>query len=38
VGDHPAVFITEVNLAEARDDNHLHDRRPELYGVITKTD
>jgi len=38
VGDEPAVFITEVDLAEARDDNHLQDRRPEIYGVITETD
>jgi predicted amidohydrolase len=32
----PGVLCCEINLAEARDDNHLRDRRPELYGVLTK--
>jgi len=38
VGEEPAVFITEIDLAEARDDNHLQDRRPEIYTIITETD
>jgi len=38
VGDQAAVFITEIDLAEAREDNHIRDRRPELYGIITETE
>jgi len=33
--DEPGVLICEVDLTEARDDNHLRDRRPELYRVLT---
>ena len=35
-GDTPGIQICDIDLAEARDDNHLRDRRPELYGVITE--
>ena len=31
----PGVLITDVDLSQAKDDNHLLDRRPELYTVIT---
>jgi predicted amidohydrolase len=34
--DSPGVLLCDVDLAEARDDNHLRNRRPELYGVITE--
>jgi predicted amidohydrolase len=37
-GKNPGIFITGVDLAKALDDNHLRDRRPEIYGIITKTD
>ncbi len=33
----PGVLIHQVDLSEAKDDNHLADRRPELYGVICDT-
>jgi predicted amidohydrolase len=33
----PAVLIHEVDLAEAKDDNHLRDRRPDLYRLIGET-
>lgn len=29
------LLVTDVDLSEAKDDNHLKDRRPELYGIIT---
>jgi predicted amidohydrolase len=32
----PGVFITDIDLSRVRDDNHLVDRRPELYTVITE--
>ena len=38
VGEEPGVFITEVDLAEALDNNHLQDRRPEICGIITDTE
>jgi len=31
----PDVLVHEVDLSEVTDDNHLADRRPELYGVIS---
>lgn len=31
----PGVLICDVDLALAKDDNHLRDRRPELYQVLT---
>jgi len=34
-GDKPSVLICDVDLSQAKDDNHLRDRRPELYGIIT---
>ena len=32
----PTVLFCDLDLSEAKDDNHLRDRRPELYQVITK--
>jgi predicted amidohydrolase len=34
--DKPGVLICDVDLSRAKEDNHLRDRRPELYTVITK--
>lgn len=34
-GDEPAYTITTIDLGEAKDDNHLRDRRPELYGELS---
>lgn len=31
----PGVLICEIDLTHAREDNHLRDRRPELYQAIT---
>ena len=36
VSETPGVLVTELDLTRARDDNHIADRRPELYGVITR--
>ncbi len=36
-GDTPGVTICDIDLAQAKDDNHLRDRRPEIYGAITDT-
>jgi len=33
-GDRPALLVCDVDLSDARDDNHIRDRRPELYGII----
>ena len=30
----PDVLVHEVDLAEVTDENHLANRRPELYGVL----
>jgi predicted amidohydrolase len=30
----PGVLVCEVDLTRAKDDNHLRDRRPELYQII----
>ena len=30
----PGVLVHEVDLADVRDDNHLEDRRPELYDIL----
>ena len=30
----PGVLLCEIDLAEAKDDNHIRDRRPELYEII----
>ena len=35
-GTAPGVLICDVNLSEAKEDNHLRDRRPELYRTITE--
>jgi predicted amidohydrolase len=32
----PGVLMCDLDLENARDDNHLRDRRPELYGPITE--
>jgi len=34
--DTPGVMLCDIDLGEARDDNHLRDRRPEIYDAITK--
>jgi len=34
-GDEPGYSITNIDLTEAKDDNHLRDRRPELYGELS---
>lgn len=31
----PGILICDVDLTRAKDDNHIRDRRPELYGIIT---
>ncbi|MCA9230961.1 MAG: carbon-nitrogen hydrolase family protein [Planctomycetales bacterium] len=33
--EQPGVLISDVDLSQATDDNHLRDRRPELYRAIT---
>ncbi len=32
--DTPGVLICDLNLSKVKDDNHLADRRPDLYGPI----
>lgn len=34
--DRPGVLVRTVDLRQAKDDNHLRDRRPELYGILTQ--
>jgi predicted amidohydrolase len=34
-GEEPGVLAYQADLSRARDNNHLQDRRPELYGAIT---
>ena len=34
-GEKPGVLVCDVDLARAKDDNHIRDRRPELYAIIT---
>jgi predicted amidohydrolase len=34
-GEPAGVLVRDVDLTLARDDNHIRDRRPELYGAIT---
>ncbi|MCC6154351.1 MAG: carbon-nitrogen hydrolase family protein [Candidatus Hydrogenedentes bacterium] len=36
-GDIPGVTVCDIDLTQAKDDNHLRDRRPEIYGAITET-
>jgi predicted amidohydrolase len=31
----PGVLLCDIDLGEAREDNHLRDRRPDLYDAIT---
>jgi predicted amidohydrolase len=31
----PDVLVHEIDLAEVTDDNHLADRRPEIYGILS---
>ncbi len=33
----PGVLLCDLDLSKATEDNHLKDRRPELYGIITQT-
>ncbi|MBI4600456.1 MAG: hypothetical protein HY721_00710 [Planctomycetes bacterium] len=35
-GDEPGVLTCDVDLEHARDDDHIRDRRPELYRAITE--
>ncbi len=37
-GAEPGLHVVEIDLTEARDDNHIRDRRPELYEAITDSD
>jgi len=32
----PDVLVHEVDLSKVTDDNHIADRRPDLYGIITE--
>lgn len=34
--DQPGVMTCTIDLREAKDDNHIRDRRPDLYGVLTR--
>ncbi|MCP4645393.1 MAG: carbon-nitrogen hydrolase family protein [bacterium] len=34
--EEPGVLICDIDLARAKDDNHLRDRRPELYDILTQ--
>lgn len=34
-GDTEGVAVCDIDLSEAKEDNHLRDRRPEIYGAIT---
>lgn len=34
--EQPGVLLVRIDLREAKDDNHLRDRRPDLYQVITE--
>ena len=34
----PGVLIVDIDLTKAKNDNHIRDRRPELYGPITAPD
>jgi predicted amidohydrolase len=35
-GDTPGITVCDIDLAQAKEDNHLQDRRPEIYGAITE--
>ena len=34
--DEPHILLCDVDLSQAKDNNHLKDRRPEIYSAITK--
>jgi predicted amidohydrolase len=34
--DMPGVLLCDIGLAEAKDDNHIRGRRPDLYDIIVK--
>jgi len=34
----PAVLVHEIDLANVNDENHLSNRRPELYGILADED
>ncbi len=34
--DVPRILVCDVDLSQAKDDNHLKDRRPEIYSPITQ--
>lgn len=36
-GDTPGVMVCDIDLSEAKEDNHLRDRRPDIYSVLTAT-
>jgi predicted amidohydrolase len=31
----PGILVCDIDLSKAKDDNHIRDRRPELYQGIT---
>ena len=33
----PAILVRTIDLSTAKDNNHLQDRRPEIYRVLTET-
>ncbi len=35
-GGTPGIAVYDLDLSRAKDDNHIRDRRPELYGIITE--
>jgi len=35
-GDTPGIMICDIDLSRAKDDNHLKDRRPEIYGILSQ--
>lgn len=34
--EEPGLSVCEIDLSRAKEDNHLRDRRPELYGILTE--
>ena len=34
--DTPGVLVCDIELSESKEDNHLQDRRPDLYGALAK--
>ncbi len=35
-GGRPGILVCDLDLSAATDDNHLRDRRPDLYGVLAR--